>query len=200
MDFRRKIKLKDSSDVLVRTLSIKDVISLNKMFSILSDQSKQFFHPHFVQPNLGPLWIRDEILLVLSCFFSIRKLLLRIFPNAVYLSLIGLNSRNEIIAFACLRITERLPRGEYVASNGIIVRDDYQGRGLGSQLADCRIEFARIHKVEKIFLQVHAHNVRHISMLRKHGFRLIKTGRKDLWKGKSYPACKMVLDLSERSI
>lgn len=196
MDFRRTIVLKDGSCLLVRPLSVKDVISLHEMYSALSDESKLFFHPYFFQPKSGGLWLLDEILLILSCISVIRNIFMKIFPRAVYLSLIVLNSNQETVAFTFYKLRTRLPEKGFEAEGGTVVRDDYQNRGLGSQLLRYKREFAYTNKIRKVYALINARNVRAIHVNEKLGFKTVRLVKKrNVWNGKFYQAYEMYLHL-----
>ena len=59
-------------------------------------------------------------------------------------------------------------RGEF----GINVHQDYRGQGIGSELLQTLLTWAKKHPlIEKVNLHVHGTNKRAISMYRKHGFQ-----------------------------
>ena len=202
MNFKRVIRLKNGAAIFVRPLGIKDIIPLHKMYLSLSGDSKLLFHPYLFQPKSGWLWIRAEIPTILSCFSVFRKIFLRIFPKAVYLSLIGLNSRQEIVAFTFLRIMKRVLGGGYAAEAGIVVRDDYQNKGLGSQLIVCRNDFASgILKLRELYAFVLTENLRVIHINQKLGYRIIRTiEKRDAWKNEYYSMHEMVLHLEKNDL
>lgn len=196
MDFRRTIILRDGLCLLVRTLSLDYIISLHNMYSLLSDESKLFFHPCFFQPKLGWMWLRDEILLILSGISVIRNILMKIFPIAVYLPLTVLNSKREIVAFVFYKIRRRLPQGGFEAECGTIVRDDYQGRGLGSQLLRYGNEFAWINQIRKLYSLVNVQNLKMIHLNQKLGFQMVRlVEKRNIRSGKCYQAYEMTLHL-----
>ena len=201
MNFKRIIRLKNGAAIFVRPLAIKDVIPLHKMYLSLSGKSKLFFHPYFLRPKLGWLWIRDEMSLVISCFSVFRKIFLRIFPKAVHLSLIGLNSKQEIVAFTFLRIMKRIRDG-YAAEGGTVVRDDYQNKGLGSQLLVCRNNFGyRSFEVRELHAFVFTQNLRIIHISQKLGWRIIRTiEKREAWKNEYYSMHEMVLHLEKNDL
>lgn len=199
MDFRRTIMLKDGSCLLVRTFSLSDIISLHKMYSALSEESKLFFHPYFFQLKLGWLWLRDEILLILSCVSIIRNIFMKILPRAVYLSLIVLNSNREPVAFTFYKLRKRLTEKGFEAEGGTVVRDDYQGRGLGSQLLRYRTEFAYVNKIRKVCSLVNAQNLKMVHLSRKLGFQRVRLVKKrNIRNGKVYQAYEITLRLDRR--
>jgi len=75
-----------------------------------------------------------------------------------------------------------------LAELGMLVRDGYRGRGIGSALLDACIEWSRAHGAHKVVLQVWPHNTAAITLYEKHGFvhegRMIRHWRRrngELW-------------------
>jgi RimJ/RimL family protein N-acetyltransferase len=75
-----------------------------------------------------------------------------------------------------------------VGDLGMLVRDGYRGRGVGSTLMDECLEWCRSVEVHKVTLNVFPHNERGLALYRKHGFavegRLVRHYRRrngELW-------------------
>ena len=77
---------------------------------------------------------------------------------------------------------------ERVAELGMMVRDGYRGRGVGSALMDACVDWCRAAAVHKITLTVWPHNDAALALYRKFGFevegRLVRQWRRrsgELW-------------------
>lgn len=119
-----------------------------------------------------------------------RKFLLKILPFAVYICLCS-EYFGELIGFAFIKL-----KNNTYGELGIFVRDDCQGKGIGSKLLDSLIKLARKEGLKKIRLTVLADNYRAIRLYEKFGFRktrYIKGG--DVYHGKRYDCVEMLLDL-----
>jgi len=196
--FRRNIRLRDGSFFLMRLLSLSDLFSIHRMYSSLSTESKSFFHPVFLQPKLRLSWLLDETLLVASCVPFVRILLMKMFPRAVYLSLIVLNSQQEAVAFTYYKLRKRLAGDGYEAESGTIVKDDYQGRGLGSELVRHRIDFAYANRIGRVRSWVYADNLKMIRLNQKFNFQKVGlVTRKNPQTGKLHSAWEMILHLDQ---
>ena len=196
MNFERSLRLKNNAVIIVRYLLIRDVFPLFRMYLSLSEGSKLFFHPYIFQPKLGWLWLRDETILILSCIPLVRKIFVKIFPKAVVLPLVALNSKQEIVAFSFLRMRKRLFGRKYSAELGIVVRDDYQNKRLGTKLMTYLIDLARLEKVQEINLLVYTQNVKAIQLYRKFGFIIANTIEKtEIWNGNFCTFHEMILKL-----
>ena len=82
--------------------------------------------------------------------------------------LIAVNEKNEIIGIAYLT---PFRKGE-VSSLGIGLRQDYRGKGLGTQLMKHLIKLAKECEVKEIRLSVYADNCRAIALYCKLGFEV----------------------------
>lgn len=194
--FRRNIRLRDGSLLLIRSFSLSDLFSIHRMYSSLSAESKSFFHPIFLQPKLRLSWLLDETLLILSCVSFVRVLLMKIFPRAIYLSLVVLNSQQETVAFTYYKLRKRLAGNGYEAEGGTVVKDDYQGRGLGSELLHHRADFAYAHGIRRVRSWVYADNLKMIRLSQKLKFQKIGlVQRRNPQTGKLYSAWEMILQL-----
>lgn len=167
------------------------------MYDSLSCNNKRFFHPGFLGLiNISFTWFLAQIALMLSSVDVLKKLLLHIYPYSVFSSLVATNEGNEIIAFAFLKVKKRLPNRGFLAELGMVVKDNYQGRGLGSRLMAHLIEIAKKERIQRIYLTTLTSNIRAISLYRKYGFkkkRIIEGG--DLWRGRKFNCIEMWLDI-----
>jgi RimJ/RimL family protein N-acetyltransferase len=60
------------------------------------------------------------------------------------------------------------------AEAAIVVEDDYQGRGVGTRLADCLVAYARDHGIRTIVAEVEAENERMLNFIRRSGLPATK--------------------------
>jgi RimJ/RimL family protein N-acetyltransferase len=75
-----------------------------------------------------------------------------------------------------------------VADLGMMVRDGYRGRGIGSALLQACIDWSRANRAHKVTLMVFPHNHAGLALYRKHGFvaegRLVRQWKRrtgELW-------------------
>lgn len=184
--------------LLLKPFNPFDIIQLNKMYRNLSNDTKNFFHPTFFQARLGLVWIRDETLLIVSGIRPVRELLMGILPRAVYLALILRDSKNEIVAFVFYKIRKKLRSQQFEAENGIVLKEDYQGRGLGFKLLELGNRFAWQNHVTELYSLVNAKNEKMIRLNQKSGFRVAAHVLKvNLRNGKHYQALEMTLSLQK---
>lgn len=182
---------------VARLMSIRNLLSLHRMYDSLSYDSKRFFHPGFLGlENISFTWFLAQIALMLSSVDVLKKLLLHIYPYSVFSSLVATSKGNEIIAFAFLKVKKRLPNRSFLAELGMVIKDNYQGRGLGSRLMAHLIEIAKKEGIRRTYLRVLTNNIRAISLYRKYGFKekgIIERG--DIWRGQRYNCIEMWLDI-----
>lgn len=178
-------------------LRIAYLCSVHRMYDSLSEESKRLFHPGFLGlRSISVRWFLAQMAFLASSFRYLRKALLRTFPFTVILYLVGINQRNEVIGFAFIRVKKSLLEGSFLGELGIFVREDCQGKGVGSKLTESLIELARKENVKKIHLAVLTDNVKAIHLYKKYGFktkRIISGG--DIWRGQRYDSIEMWLDI-----
>jgi GNAT superfamily N-acetyltransferase len=195
MGFRKTIKLKDGSRVFLRSLSLGHVAALHMMYPAVSPETKLFFHPDIFHPR-WLLRLRSYVLLILSSIALCRYALMAILPAAVYLSLVAVNLNGETVAFCYFNLRRKLPGRRFTAVEGVVVRDDYQNRGLGFQFVAESAEFARANGITDVYAEVSTKNPRIIHVIEELGWqklRLFQT--KNPWNGKSYEAYEIILRL-----
>lgn len=176
--------------LIIRELKISDIIKLYRMYNSLSDESKRFFHPFPETAFYSPYFFITWLSLSLSSIKILRRLLLRILPSVVYISLCSMYL-DEIVGFAFIKLKNR-SEGEL----GIGIRDDFQGKGIGSKLMDNLIKLARKEGLKKIRLTVLADNYKAIRLYEKFGFKKTKFMKNgDIYHGKKYDCIEMQLNL-----
>jgi GNAT superfamily N-acetyltransferase len=125
------------------------------MYNSLSDESKRYFHP------FRPYFLLKWTTLALSSIKILRKLLLKVAPHLLYITVCGLYL-NEIVGFAYIKLKNR-----YYGKLGMGIRDDFQGMGIGSKLMDSLISLARKEGLRRIGLIVTVDNYRAIKLYEK---------------------------------
>lgn len=68
-----------------------------------------------------------------------------------------------------------LAANQHTAMLGIAVQQEYWGRGIGTALLEHLLQWARHHQVQKVKLNVFAHNERALALYRRFGF--VEEGR-----------------------
>jgi L-amino acid N-acyltransferase YncA len=176
---------------IIREMRIRDISALHRMYNLLSEDSKRFFHPGFLgSENISLRWLLAQISLGLSSIRFLRKTLLHLFPYLVFLPLVVVGSQDNTVGFAFLKIKKRLNNGGFSAELGIVIDEAHRGEGLGSKLMESLLKMARQEKVHEVFLTVLSDNFRAIRLYEKYGFK--KDGETvDRWKGKTFKSIIM---------
>ena len=174
----------------IRQMMLKDVIPLSKMYMSLSENSKRFFYPFPFQ-----VWKLIPMLIYISLSNKIGRYLQKVSPKLAFLSLLTIDAEQQIIVgFVYLRMKSLFSNSTYIANLGIVVRDNYQNKGIGSILMDKLITMANDSHIKKITLEVMAENKSAIRLYKKHGFKVegaIKI--KNLYDGKIYSGYEMAM-------
>lgn len=187
-----------SNDVItVRTMNIIDLYKIHRMYDSLSYRTKLFFHPGFLGFKERSLkWFVIQFALILSSNSICRKILKCIFPQIVFIPIVAVNSKGDVIGFAYIKVKDRLANGKFIGNLGIVIKDSYQGRGIGKILMNNLITYAKKEKIKSIYLTVLTDNVKAIRLYEKYGFvrlKVIKGG--DNWCDKNLDCVEMVLHL-----
>jgi RimJ/RimL family protein N-acetyltransferase len=179
----------------IRELRVSDIYALHKMYDSLSEESKRFFHPGFVGLKpISPQWLLAQFAMAASSFTFSKKLLLRVYPFAVFLAIVSVNKSGDLVGFAFVKVKNRLSRESFLGELGIYLRNDYQRKSIGSELMKCLLELAKNEHVERIYLTVLADNLVAIHLYEKYGFRHTRTMPKgEIWRGKRFDSIEMSL-------
>ena len=71
---------------------------------------------------------------------------------------------------------------KHIGSFGIFIRDDYQGRGLGSYMTRLMTEIGRLKGLHKMILEVFTTNERAIHVYEKCGYVVEGCMKKEIWQ------------------
>lgn len=182
----------------IRQLSILDLYQLHKMYDSLSETSKRYFHPEFLGFGLiNMYWFIFQILLCLSTIRSFGRLFVRIFRQSILFPMVAVSeTRKEIVGFAYLMLRGRVSSRQRMAGLSIVVRDDFQGEGIGSLLLGSLLAKSVEENIRRLSLTVFPDNAAAISLYEKYGFRQIRLIKeRHRWHGRSYDAIQMELNL-----
>jgi RimJ/RimL family protein N-acetyltransferase len=182
----------------IRKFRVSDIYGLHIMYNSLSEKSKLFFHPGFLGfESISPAWFVTQLALIASSFTAFKKLLLRTYPSTVFSSLISTNELGEIIGFAFLKLNNGPTKKNSFGVLGMCVRDDYQGKRIGSKLNERLLSLGRNENVEKICLITLTENIRAQHVYEKYGFKKIRVlFKNDVWRGQLLDSVEMCLSLN----
>jgi acetyltransferase len=149
-DYIEEIILKDESLVTIRPIRPDDAARLQQGFSMLSQQT---------------IYMR---------FLDTAKQLSD--SQAKYLSEVDYQQRMAMVGaieeegeerLVAVARYDMLPNRPGQAEAAIVVRDDYQNRGLGKNIMACLIRYARQHGVQAFIATIHTTNNRVIRFIQK---------------------------------
>lgn len=179
--------------VKIRRIKMRDMLSLTKIYLSLSEEIRRFFHPFQFK-----IWRTLPIFIYFSLSNKIGRLLKRIAPKLTVLSLVAVSEEGEIVGFAYLcKLCKLQSDKSYEAKNfGIIVREKYQGLGIGTKLMKEIIGVGATNGIRKMNLTVLAENEHAIQLYKKFGFKIERRyENREIWNGEFYPDYDMVINL-----
>ncbi len=151
--------MKDGSQVIIRTIRPEDEPLMVKFHSVLSDRT--VYWRYFCSLSLAARTAHDR--LVRICFADPERETVLV---AVHTDARSCDQR--ILAVGRLNRLLNKPEGEMA----VVVSDEYQGRGLGTEMLRRLIQVARGLKLEQIIAEMLRDNIVMQSVLKKLGFRL----------------------------
>jgi L-amino acid N-acyltransferase YncA len=180
-DEAKTIESKDGEAILIRPMSWRDLGKLRGMHSHLSpetlrlDGTTPLTEPRPSVTEIGYLliWALLQSKLALSSIGWIRSFL-ALFPRGAYLSHVAVNHNNEIVGFRTCNILARKRDNKYIVEDMIVLRDDYQGKGVGAKFLVAALEMIS-PKVALVCAEILTTNARSMAMYARIGSRTIGT-------------------------
>ena len=157
-----EVTLKDGAGVLLRAEVKSDLEPLWAMYSTLSEDSLR---------NVPDRYTRELVTGWVEGLEYGRSL-----PILAFDAL----DPGRVVGSAILHFSAR-EEIRHKAEFGIVVHDDFQGRGLGTILTRLMVEIGRAKGLKKICLSVYAHNEAGIHVYKKCGFEVEGLLRMEHW-------------------
>jgi len=167
--------LKDGEEVRLKLLGLVDIRALCKMMASLGPETKRFFN--------NPLFNVSGALSFLKAYFLLASLTLanRLLGPCL-LCVVALNKRGEVVGHVHIRAPLRYfllaRQGLARARYGVVVRDDYQGKGLGTFLTRAILRVAKRAGIRTVDLFVQANNIRALRLYKRFGFTVAGSTRR----------------------
>ncbi|MHA1506963.1 MAG: GNAT family N-acetyltransferase [Candidatus Asgardarchaeia archaeon] len=151
--YEKLVTLKDGKKVRLRIANKGDQERIWEMLSSLSDETLKYFRPEgFTLEDV------DNIISMIKD----RRIVM----------IIAEEERTEkVLGYVLLKFFNE-PSMRHMAELSIVVRDEWQGRGLGTKLMENIIYLARGFMLRKVVLTVFADNEAAIHLYRKFGFEI----------------------------
>jgi RimJ/RimL family protein N-acetyltransferase len=146
------VSTKDGLDILLRAAVSEDKEGLEMMFRACSSET---LYTRFLSPGLGvPLRYID-------------RLMKHSPPDDMsIIAEVSENGGGSIIALMNFVKTDK----EKNAEIAIVVRDDFQNRGLGTSMLNCLSDIAKSYRINKIVADIDAGNRRVFHLIQRSGF------------------------------
>jgi len=151
--------MKDGTQVVIRPIRPEDEPLMVSFHSVLSDRT--VYLRYFCSLSLATRTAHERLAHI--CFADPER------ETVLVASDIDSHTGEQTI-LAVGRLNKLLPKNE--AEMAVLVADEYQGRGLGSELLRRLIQVARGQKVDRIVAEMLRDNIIMQTVLKKLGFRL----------------------------
>jgi acetyltransferase len=153
-----KLRLRNEAAVLIRAIRPDDEEAMVRFHNTLSDRSVYF--RYFCSMSLAARTAHKRLVRICFADPESETVLVAIQTDP--------QSREEILAVG--RLNKLLPKNE--AELAILVSDEYQRLGLGSELLRQLIQIARDQKLDRIMAEMLRDNITMQAVLKKYGFQL----------------------------
>jgi len=188
-----KLVGKREDGFIVSYATFGDFKKLKKLVKELSPQSKCHFTPWLFQekPNIE---VRiGQMFGKFSLLYPLGSIIKKIFPHGYSIILKVESPTFEVVGFVYLYNFKKLSNGNFHATYGNVISDQYQGKGLGRFQHQQLQEVIKNHNVEFVEANVYLDNKRNIELLQKSGFKTEKI-EKNVFQpcGKRHDVCKLV--------
>ena len=158
----REVTLNDGTRILLRAEVRSDLEPLWAMYSTLSEDSLR---------NVPDRYTRELVAGWVEALDYARSLPILAFDP---------QESGRVSGSAILHFSDR-EEMRHRAEFGVVVHDDYQGRGLGTILTGLMVEIGRAKGLRKIGLTVYVHNDAGIHVYGKCGFEVEGLLRREYW-------------------
>lgn len=110
----------------------------------------------------------------------------RLEPQSDLYSLVAV-ADNDVVGQISLHLNSTRPRRKHVASMGMMVRDDWQGKGIGNRLMQAALDLAdKWLNITRIELEVYTDNEPAVHLYKKFGFEIEGTLRRHAFRDGEY--------------
>lgn len=177
----------------LRKLRLSDFFELHRMYDSLDEaKSRPFFDLYWLGLEKRSIkWYFAQIPLFLSTFRLARFLLYKIYPFAIFLSVVAAD-KDKVVSYGFLIVRNKYKSDLFSVELGIAVRDHYQGEGLGKKMMNELISYAKTEPIGEITLTTRTDNKVAYGLYKGLGFvdQKILKGESE-WQGKKYDMHKM---------
>jgi acetyltransferase len=153
-----KWRLKDGTEVEIRSIRPDDEQLMVRFHGVLSDRT--VYLRYFCSLSLAARTAHER--LVRICFANPER------ETVLVATHVDPQNRYEILAVG--RLNKLLPKNE--AELAVLVTDEYQGRGLGTELLRRLVQVAREQKLDRTVAEMLRDNIVMQGVLKKLGFHL----------------------------
>ena len=183
-------------DFIIQYATWNDFPKLKVLANSLTGENKRFYHPWMFDMNPSFKIRLGQIVCRFSLIPCIGSLIKKLFPYGFAVILKCLSKDGDIVGTNAIYNFKRLENGKYLASYGDMIKEEFQGLGLGKFQRQQMAELARKEGVKKIIAIVHVDNERSRDRVSKLSWRIVKLKKnKDEFNGKKYDVVEVEKDL-----
>ena len=183
-------------DFIIQYATWNDFPKLKKVANSLSMENKRFYHTWMF--NLNPsLKIKlGQIVCRFSLVPCIGSLIKKLFPYGFAVILKCLSKDGQIVGISAIYHFKRFENQKYVVTFADMIKEEFQGIGLGNFQGAKMIEIAKNHDVCKISGGIISDHEKRLEQASKKGWRIVKMEKNaDEFNGKKYDVVEVEKDL-----
>lgn len=183
------------NNIIIRELKLNDFVNLHCMIDSLDfEKTRQFIDLYWLGLKGRTIkWLLAQFPLFLSTIKLFKNILFLLYPYLIFISEVSVFAK-RVIAFGFLIVRKKYNKKYFSAELGIVVSDDYQGKGIGTKIIKNLIEKARKQNIKEIYLTTRIDNIKAHNFYKKLGFKdeVILKDQIEC-KGKKYNMYRMLL-------
>lgn len=159
-------------------LNLRDLLSIHCVYNSLSSNSKSYYKSVIYGKPKSPIWFLAQIALIIS-HTPFAEIIRYIYPKYVYFIIGAFDEQNHLVGFAHVVLHGYSADGKLIGRIAIAIKDEWQGKKLGTELMDKLIRLAKEKAVDVLYLEVKSTNKKGLALYTKFGFKIIKVYQRD---------------------
>ena len=171
---KNKIIEKREDGFVISYVTFKDFKNLKILVKNLSKESKCLFTAWLFDENPSFKLKIGQIIVPLTLIPIIGKIAKKIIPMTYLVALQITSPESHVVGFVYLNRFKKISNGYFVATQGTVISDNFQGKGLGTILRKHMEIVAKKEKLGKMIGGGILENEKSVSFYKKNGYEIEK--------------------------
>jgi len=183
-------------DFVIQYATWSDFPKLKEVANSLSEENQIFYHPWMFDLNPSLKKRLGQIVCRFSLVSCIGSLIKKFVPFGFVVILKVSSKDGDIVGIISIYNFKRLDSGKFLVTHSDMIKDEFQGMGLGKFQRAQMKEIAKKYDVRTISAGIHADNEKGLARASKKGWRIVKVKKNTHeFNGKMYDSIEVHKDL-----